>query len=289
MNALAKNQPTDIVTQAPQQGGGEQILASDVVIPRLWLMQGLSEMVSEGRAKPGEIRRSVGGDLVGDPTHPIEFIPLTFQNKWVIQESPKPGAKYEYRKTLSRDGGLDDSRKIITDQTGENLPWDFTHGGTQWKRVKVLNVFALLVSDIEAELAEFAKFKATGEIPDLNKTLLPVMISFRSTSYNAGKGVVSHFVKALSPAQAKFGVKPYQYTLKLSCYSDKNDKGTFFVYDVGQGRKCESEAKGGKPELERATDWAKTLGANIDSVKVDDSEEGEAAGGGTDESAKSQF
>lgn len=281
MTAVAKKEETQMQkTQAPQ---GEQILASDVIIPKLWLMQGLSELVADGKAIAGQIVRSTSGEVVGDPKTALEFIPLTFQNKWVIQE--KIGKKYEYRKTLNRDGGLEDAHKEVTDQTGENLPWDFKHNGTEWKRVKVLNVFALLVNDVKAEQAEFDKFKATGEVPDLNKTLMPVVISFRSTSYNAGKSVVSHFVKALSPAQARFGVKPYQYTLNLKCYQDKNDMGSFYVYEVTQGRKCTSAKNNGLPELENATEWATRL-ASAPVIRIDESDEVHSD---TSESAKSQF
>lgn len=281
MNAVAKKDSQEVATQA-QAPQGEQILASDIIIPKLWLMQGLSDLVAADKAKAGEIRRSTNEELVGGPNSPVEFIPITFQNKWVIQE--KVGKKFEYRKTVSRDGGLQDAMKIITDRTGENLEWEFQHNGTDWKRVKVLNVFALLVNDIKAEQAEFEKFKKTGEVPDLNKTLLPVVISFRSTSYNAGKTVVSHFAKAMAPAQQRFGVKAYHYTQVLKCYQDKNDQGSFYVYEVVQGRKCTNE-KTGAPEFERASEWASRL-TQMPVIKIDESDEVKVD---TAENANSRF
>ncbi len=99
-----------------------------------------------------------------------------------------------------------------------------------------MNLFALLPGDIAAEAKEIENFNKTGEMPDLNKVLLPVLISFRSSGFAAGKEVSTHFAKA--QAMSKYGVKPYGFTLKLGCKQAENDDGKFFVPTIGQGRKC---------------------------------------------------
>lgn len=271
-NDLAKNDNRALATQ--QEQGGERILNSDVLIPRLLLMQGLSDFVTDRDKslagvpiQQGDMVRSTNKEVIGSADgEALEFIPLTFSNQWMIQELV--GKKYEYRKVIPRDGGLHDSSKPEEDKTGEGLPWDFKLNGTDWRRVKVFNVFALLTSDIEAFNVEIKRAQESGDMPDLNKTLLPLLISFRSTSYNAGKAVATHFTKAAS--MAKYGTKAYGFTLKLEAQQEKNEKGTYYVFTVGQGRKCNPT------ELAAAADWVGMLKSGP--VKVDETiEDGSSA------------
>lgn len=260
MGTEVMKKETSAVAMQSQTPGGE-VLSSDVLIPRLLLMQGLSDFVAARKAQMGDMVRSTTAEKLGGPETPIEFIPLTFQNKWMIQELV--GKKFEFRKMLPRDHGMEDAKKQETEKTGENLPWDFTQGGTTWRRVKVIECFALLPSDIAAFQEELARAEREGDMPDMNKTLLPVVISFRSTSYTAGRAVVTHFTKAAG--MAKYGAKAHGFTLKLSCSQDSNDQGTFYVYDVQSGRRCTPL------EFEKASEWFGLLGSS--QVVVDEPEE----------------
>jgi hypothetical protein len=235
----------------------EEILKSDIVVPKVLLMQGLSEAVSKRHKSPdganiqqGDIIRSTTLEVVGGPDDAVEFIPLTYTNHWRVEE--EINGKYEYR-------GLEPRTA-----KNEDLPWKFEKDGAQWRRVKVLNVFALLPQDLAAFQDEIKRAQAENDIPDLNKVLLPVVISFRSTSYNAGKAVVTHFAKAAS--MAKYGAVPYGHTMKLSCKQEENDKGIFYVFDVAPGRKCSKE------EVGEAKDWYARLASGP--VKIDESDEG---------------
>jgi hypothetical protein len=230
-----------------------EALRTDVLLPKILLMQGLSQWVIDRKAQQGDILRSTTAEIIGGPDKPVDFIPLLFTNAWRMEEHV--AGKFEYRGTEPRTAKTEDS------------PWEFEKNGAKWRRMKVVNVFALLPSDIAAMDAELKKAKESGEMPDLNKTLLPVLLSFRSTSYNAGKAVVTHFVKA--QGMAKYGAKPHGYTLSLGCYGDKNDKGSFSVYDVKQGRKCS------KSEFEAAEAWLDRLSTT--SYQVDESDENSEA------------
>lgn len=246
-NQVAKKEATHLTVAQPHQGQ-ETILKSDVVIPKLLLMQGLSELVNERKAQQGDIVRSTTGEKLGDDKTAVEIIPLTFKNVWILQE--KVGKKYEYR-------GLEPRTAA-----NEAAPWEFEQNGAEWKRTKAVDVFAILPKDVDAELVEIKKFQDTGEIPDLNKTLLPVVVRFQSTSFKAGRDIVTHFTKAAG--MAKYGVKPYSVTVKLKCYQDKNDKGTFFVFETAQGTKVNPA------QLERAEEWYKIVTSQ--NVQVDESD-----------------
>lgn len=253
MNDLTTKQDTQMVAAGGSQGG-ERALNSDIVIPKLLLMQGLSDFVSKRKAQIGDMVRSTNIEKLGDPEVPVEFIPVTFTNEWRLEESINN--KFEYR-----------GREPRTSKN-EDLSWDFEKNGAKWKRTKVINVFGLLPKDIAAEQAEIARAKKEEDSFDLNKVLMPIVISFRSTSYNAGKSVVTHFAKAQS--MAEYGAKAYGYTMTLKCVEDKNDKGTFFVFEATSGKKVD------KDSMAKAEKWQKIL--STQAVQIDESDEAASTG-----------
>jgi len=243
---VAKKQETQVSTEVKNLGAGhEEILSSDIIIPKLLLMQGLSELVNERKASQGDMIRSTSGEKLGNPEKPVEFIPLTFYNQWIIQELV--GKKYEFR-------GFEPMNA-----KNQDLPWDYEQNGTKWKRVKSINVYALLPEDIKREREEVKKARVQGGLPDPNTALMPVLISFRSTSYTAGKAVVTHFARA-----QKYDVRGYVSTLKLACQQDKNDLGSFYVFGVAHGGNTAPEDQGVSEE------WYQTLAQG--KHKVDESD-----------------
>lgn len=225
----------------------QTVLNSDILIPRILLMQGLSPYVVERKAQQGDIVRSVSAEILGGPNKPISFIPLKQTTSWVITE--KVNDRYEFRGIEPRNS------------TNDTLEWTFVKNGTDWKRTKAIGIFALLVSDIEAFHLEQKRVEETGEAPDLEKTLMPVFISFQSTSFTAGKMVSTFFTKAQS-----MKAPPYKYFLSLSCELDKNDKGSFYVWKVGASKPLPGALVG------QASQWYEVLNA-ARTLKVDSEDE----------------
>ena len=256
MNQLVKKEETQIVEHQATTPANEAILKTDVILPKLLLMQGLSEFVAQRKAQMGDMVKSTTVEVIGGPDKDISFIPLMHTNEWRMEEMV--GGKYEYRGTEPRTA------------RNETLPWEFEDKGTKWRRTKVINVYALLPDDIDAEAIEIERAKEDGDGFDLNKVLMPVVISFRSTGYNAGKTVVTHFAKAQSMAQ--YGAKAYAYSLNLSCAEDKNDKGTYYVFNVDLSK----SAKISKEQLKKAQEWHTIL--TTQNIQVDDSFENDSEG-----------
>lgn len=259
---IAKTEAQLPQTQAPQ-AQEQTILNSDIIIPKLLLMQGLSEFVSERKKTPeghpigqGDLVNSVTLDVVADPESSIQVIPLKMTNSWRLEE--KVGGKMEYRGTEPRTAN------------NEDAPWEFKKNGSDWKRTKVIDLFALLPEDIESYRAELKKAADSGEMPDLNKTLMPVVISFRSTSFNAGKKVATFYAQLRDMARINPNVRSYHYTLELSCYQDKNDKGSYYVFEVGKTSKLAADL------VEDAARWYGILNA-MKEIRVDTSGEESAA------------
>jgi hypothetical protein len=262
---LANKQGTELATQSG--ASAQETLRSDVVVPRLLLMQQMSEFVTnkektpEGkRLESGMLIRSTNKEVLAQAedleggAKELEIIPLSYTNTWVIQM--KVGQKYEYKAQMPR----------TARNENDQFEWK-EKDGSEWRRVKTINLFCLLGSDIEAEAAELKKLQETGEQPDLNKMLLPVVISFRSTSFQAGKEVATHFAKAQS--LVKYGAKPYGTSMILRILPEKNDKGAYYVMRTAPGKKVPKE------NFEKAGEWATVVSTS--NVKVDSE--------GTDEEA----
>lgn len=265
--AVAKHEPKNTQLQvAPQQTETQEVLNSDIIIPKLLLMQGLSEFVSERKKDPntnkpigqGDMVRSTTGEIVADPESKIDIVPLKMSTEWRLEE--KVGGKFEYRGTEPRTAANEDS------------PWEFKKDGAEWKRTKVINLFALLPKDIAGYREEIKKAVDSGEMPDLNKTLMPVVISFRSTSFNAGKKVATFYAQLRDILRMNPAVRPFHYTLELSCYQDKNDKGQYYVFDIGKTKKLAQDL------VEEASRWYGILNA-MKEIRVDTSGEVEASTG----------
>lgn len=230
----------------------QHVLTSDMVLPRVLLQQGLSKLVADRKAVQGDLIRTLGGgeiEKIGSPDQAIDFIPLKVVTEWREQELV--GKKYEFRRTLPRT------------PANEDLPWEFEEGGGKWQRLKSMTLYALLVNDVTAAKAEMAKLAESGELPDLNKTLLPVAINFRSS---AGRGAISaltNFYVRLKDAQSqsKVPIYPYGYQLTLSCKQVTNTKGTFYVFEAGNIKSIKGDL------LTEAARWYATVN-NAASIKV---------------------
>ena len=232
--------------------GGPEILSDDLVLEKLLLQQGLSDLVAEKKAQAGDFVKSVSTEKYGDDEVPVSFVPLTFKNKWIIKE--EVAGKFEFRRMEDRNASNSDR------------DWDYKENGTNWKRVKVTQVYALLLKDIEKQ-EEVRKQIENGEMPDLNSTLLPVVISFQSTGFKAGQGVVTHFAKA-AQMTAEFGtlIHPHGYSMDVGCTFEENAKGKFYVPNVKTGPKLTDT------QFSAAQKWVEILNHRPD-IKVDNSDE----------------
>lgn len=265
--AVAKQESNVPAIHAPEPE--QSIISSDIVIPKLLLMQGLSDFVSEGKTQPGKIVRSSTIEAVAGPGTTVHFVPLKVTTGWAEKE--KIGQKFEFRRAFPRtphNDGL--PRQFWRNPQGMDFDKPGMLGATEWARVKSIDVFALLPGDIDKFQAEMKAAAESGEIPDLSATVLPVVISFRSTSFNAGKAVTTFFAQVSEMAQTVPTLRSYNYMLPLTCKSEKNDKGTYFVFEVGQAKPLDKKYRA------QAEKWMHTLNA-VKDIKIDSSGEGEVA------------
>lgn len=244
---IAKKETTALATPVQNQAwGSEGIDTSDVVIPKLLLMQGQSEYVAEGKAKAGEIVRSTNGEVLGGPGKGVEIIAFMTFKTWVMSE--QNGGRFDFR-------GVE---PITADNVNAPLEWDV--GGKLWRRDRSLNFYVLLPSDIGKELTALQKLEKSGELPDPGDALLPCVLSFRRTSYGAGKDLSTHFMKA-----AAFNRPPAVSKFRLLSKIEKNDKGTFYIFDI------EPVGLSSQDEIATCKKWYDIISVNKN-VQVDDSD-----------------
>ncbi len=227
---IAKTENTQVANAAPREGRNDQILQSDFKIPKILLMQGLSEWVADGTAKLGDFVRSSTREIVGSKDSVLEFIPLTFVNLWMLSENTTgDGKEFDFR-------GYEPRTAL-----NEKAEWDYQKDGVAWRRTKVMNLFALLPSDISRQAAAIEKFKKDGEMPDLE-----------------AKNVIDLFVKADSLARDMgVDVPVYGRTMKLATEMQKKEKAgktvSFYVYNVTAAGPTKKEY------FEAATRWRQVI------------------------------
>lgn len=174
--------------------GTNDASSRDIIIPKILAMQGLSELVTDGKAKIGDFVDSVMGDVLGSIDNPLEFIPFHMEKVWIISTRKKGESKYEF-----------DRYEQVT-VMNQNYPFEETVGDIETKYEYTLQFYVLLAKD----------------------TSMPYVLSFKSTSARAGK-VLSTQMFVRNKAQ---GLVPPAVTMKLTGKKEKNDKGTFVVMEV---------------------------------------------------------
>lgn len=222
MTEIQEQSTNALAETVPQASwGSENIEAQDILIPKVLLMQGLSEYVEEGKAQSGDQVLSTSGAVVAGKGNPLEVICISTFKTMEFKE--KVGNKFEFKRSEPKSAA------------NAGTPREFEQDGALWQCNEVINFYGLLPSQIAAEAAELEKAKK-GEMPDPDCMALPVVLSFRRTSYTAGKAITTHFSKA-----RQFGVPPAVKVFQVVSKQVKNDQGSFYVFDVEPGRKSTAD------------------------------------------------
>jgi len=240
-------QKTEAHLPAVQTPAAEHIDASDVLIPALYLMQSNSTFVKEEKARNGAIVKSTGVVTVANKGESVVIVPLAFNKNFRIVD--KKGNKWVRTEAFN---------PAVADV------WDFKEDGRDLKRVTTINVYAFLLSDLEAQAKAKLEAEKTGDMLDPSAVAMPVLVSFRSKGFKAGKEVITHFALA-----QRVKSEPYMGKLELSAHEEANDDGSFYVFDVKpyrDGKKLSKEA------LSDCAEWRSLMTAG--KVRADEAGEG---------------
>lgn len=172
--------------------GSNESSASDIVIPKIQLMQGMSDMVVKGAAKLGDYIDSVTKEVIGGVDKPLVCVPFHMEKFNIIQKYN--GKKFEYV-----------SIEKCT-SANENAPYEFEGPkGEKMKRVHTKRFYVMIEGNV-----------------------LPYTIDFASTSSKAGKELATEmFVK-----NAIMKLPPAASKIAIGSAITKNDDGTYAVKTI---------------------------------------------------------
>lgn len=236
-NEVTVKQESVVATQEELAawGTGNNLSSKDVVIPKILPMQGLSQMVADGKASMGEFRDSVNGSLVGSIDKPFSIIPFHVEKVWDIKEEQADGS-YKYSRSVAID------ENPLSPGYNDNLPWEGEENGLKVQRIRRMNFYVLLPSEVEANES------------------IPYVLSFKSTSIKEGKKLFTQMYVRNLRAQ----LPPPGFVVEIGGQRVKNDKGTFIVPTVKPSRKATAA------EVSEAFSWFKMVKKGA--VKVDNSD-----------------
>lgn len=222
--------------------GPSETVTQDILIPKILLMQGTSQFVTQELAEVGHIVNSVSKDKLGSAREKdfaaLKIIPLRIQNVWMEYEVL--GNKLQLKNTIPRNNAND------------NLPLEYLGDkNVKMRRDKTILLFCLLEKDL------------TEDFP------MPYVVTFKRTSFHAGKAISTHFAKCDMARQlsgGKAGKPPYATTFTLAGTKKSNEQNTWYAFDWMPDKSATSEQG-----LELASYWEKTI--QTASVRIDESDE----------------
>jgi hypothetical protein len=216
--------------------GSENITNEDILIPKILLMQAMSDMVADKEiAEAGDIVKSTTEEVLASRDEHLDFVPLMSFNTWIVSE--QVGQKFEFRY----------SEPYTIANAKHSLEW--TENGQSFRRDKAMNFYVLVKKDLEAAA------KGDG-------ACIPCLLQFKRTSTTAGKklaGGISESAMLKRPACSR--------VYKLSSFKRKTDDHTYYVLDVVPN----NASKVSDEEIRIAKQWYDTL--KTSTVRVDETVE----------------
>lgn len=197
----------NMLEQFGHLGENDDIQGSDIICPKILLMQGLSKLVADEKVRAGTFVDSLTENSVIEKGESAEFIVLKSWRTWTVFQDTGKGQPAFLR-----------SENFTTRPTRER---EETQDGARILNYETHNYFALLANEIGSE-----------------DGILPYTLSFRSTGLMASKTI-----KTLAQKQKMKGTNiPMCFNVfELSAEHRENDSGKFYVPKVKHGRMATEE------------------------------------------------
>lgn len=164
--AMINNKQGSLALPEDLQGdwGTEETDSSDIIIPKLLLMHGQSEIVQDGGANIGDLVKSTSKKVVAKKGETVKVIPFMFYKTWVNEVKVDGKWKWTGEEPLT--------------PANADLPWEYQNEeGEDCRRSAALNFYAMLVDDIGTEVS------------------LPTRLQFKRTSKKAGTPIAHFFAE----------------------------------------------------------------------------------------------
>lgn len=203
---ITKKEETSIAIKSTKQRGFDDFRQEDLVIPRLQLLQALSNPVTEGKASVGQFQDSLTNEILPDS---FELVFLFY----------KHGAVYF--------------------ETGKGMICKSNDGFINFKGIECKNCPHNVYYKTFSEDGQPPKCAATLELMAITRDSLkgkeqrPLVVTFKKSSIAIGKKIIS---------MARFSGKDiFAYAYNVSSVKEKSAKGVFANYDIKRGDLLTSE------------------------------------------------
>lgn len=240
---------SELASAADEVFADMHIDQSDLVIPKVLLMQPTSAFVADGKAGIGDFRHSLSGEKLGTIVDPLEIVPFHF-TKCIDVVDAREGAG---NKLLRKD--------------------EFTAANAKLPREDVETI-----NGQQVKVRRYTRLDFFCMVPALVKagSSLPVVVSFKSTGYRAGGIILTEWqdiqasnIKAKQEGRMGDLRLPFAKTFKLAGTKTTNEKKqTFCVPSIQVSGVTDVEMQ------KLCLQWLKTV-KNSASVRVDDRDERE--------------
>jgi len=90
-------------TMMGEWGGTNEFDKSDIIIPKIMLMQGASALVSDGVARPGQYLHSISKEVLGDNSNPLIFTPIHMTKSWRITKKVGNDFKFSHYENVTKE------------------------------------------------------------------------------------------------------------------------------------------------------------------------------------------
>lgn len=181
----------------------KEIFKNDILIPKIWLIQAMSELRKQKKADEGDFVDSQTGEILAGEGETLNFVVLKTFKRWQTFKLVKEGNKTKKEFVSS---------ELIILGKNENLPYEDVIDGEDVTRRQVLSAYVLIERDA---------------VMGLNK---PYIIDFASSSKHAGRKMVSD-ITTLNNNKLPSFVAYFKMTSKEQNFDD----GSAFVKDVNFG------------------------------------------------------
>jgi hypothetical protein len=196
------NQPQVAGESLSSWGQAPQMSSNDIIMPRINLMQPMSDKVTAGEAAFGDFRDSLNNELIAKMGEKFKVIPFHLQKIFIVYNVTDRDQK-DYLRTESI-SAENDNAKYEDEERGKD-------GKTiKIQRDRVMNFFVLRPEEI-----------AVG-------SAIPYIMSFRRSSMQAGKKLATQMYMKNMAA----GKSPPAVTMVVTAKKESNDKGTYAVIDI---------------------------------------------------------
>lgn len=180
----------------------KELYENDIMLPKIWLIQALSELRKQKKAEEGQFVDSQTGEILAPEGGEVRFVVLKTFKKWQTFE-------------LVTEGGKNKKKYMNTEiMTLENakLPYEETVEGKKIVRRQVVSAYVLLERDFAAKKDK------------------PYIVDFAGSSKYGGRKLISD-INTLE----KEGYPSFVAWFKMTAHEETFEDGDAFVRDTAFG------------------------------------------------------